>query len=74
MPRRLSICVTREEAVRAEQASRVSFEASCTSLERETKRKCMGRSTHSADKLVKVYFTEMLQSVFDLRKSILASD
>ncbi len=34
----------------------------------------MGRSTHSADKLVKVYFTEMLQSVFDLRKSILASD
>ena len=33
-PRRLSICVTREEAVRAEQASRVSFEASYTSLEK----------------------------------------
>jgi hypothetical protein len=73
-PRILSICVTRDEAVRAEQASRVSFEASCPSLEKATKRKCVSHSTHSADELVKVYFTEMLQSIFDLRKSILASD
>ena len=73
-PRRLSICVTREEAVRAAQASRVSFEASCMSLEMATKRKGVGHNTHSADELVKIYFTEMLQSIFDLRKSILASD
>jgi hypothetical protein len=65
---RLSICVTREEAVRAELASRVSFEASYTvvSIDEEA----CGANAHRAYEFVKVYFTKVSQSVLDLCESV----
>ena len=66
---RLSICITREEAARAELASRVSLEASWVVVSMMG----LGRfdaNTDGAYELVKVYFTELLQSVLDLRKSV----
>jgi hypothetical protein len=67
---RLSICVTREDAVRAELASRVSFEASCTVVSIDEEEWGLDSNTHGAYEFVKVYFTEVFQSVFDLRKSV----
>jgi hypothetical protein len=65
----LSICVTREEAVRAELASRVSFEASCAASVK-VKRVQTDTITYGADEFVEVYFTEMLQGVLDLREPV----
>jgi hypothetical protein len=67
----LSICVTREEAVRAELASRVSFEASCVaSVTVKVKRVRADAITYGADEFVEVYFTEVFQGVLDLREPV----